>query len=627
MVDCLKKKREETTKEVKDDPMEIGATDSILNRDNRPRLPVSVNKDQSYLTLLDHGSMKSYIKKEIIDLLGIKIDSSTFQFKGISGGNFEVLGQVKLALVLPSLALSVKHMVNLFVAENMNHDLLFGIDVIKQIGLIVDPVKEIVFWKDRECHYTTSSIPELKLENSFDVLEVSQFSDEAVRDAVNRSHLTYPKDKTRLYNILNKYADAVKETPNTVNNFKFKNERTEKVPFHRSAPYGVPVKMFKKAKNLIQELINYGTIYKVEDPSKLKCCCSGFFVWKHAPEETALEDRKLQLEANLNHINKFLKRGFVHLPKIEALLARVEKNMLFTSIDFTGDFHQLLLDLEFSLYTAFCLPWGIYAYRKMPMGLSTSPEAFQQYMESILGYLEWLLIYIDDLLIMARDIIEGLDRLEEVLVVLSRHNVKVNLRKSYFLVTELQYLGFVLNQLGIGPNPEKIGPLMNMPIPKTVKDIRSQAGALSFYRKFVPNLASLLAPLTGLTAKNVTFEVTNEMISNLIEARQRLAKCTLLYYPDYSKDFHVQVDASDYGLGGHVFQLDANNVAYPVYFYSRKFFSQQTRYTVIEKEALAVVSLLEHLKNMLYGAVIFLLKHNLNLEKFFLIFSILFQVQ
>ena len=52
----------------------------------------------------------------------------------------------------------------------------------------------------------------------------------------------------------------------------------------------------------------------------------------------------------------------------------------------------------------------------------------------------------------------------------------------------------------------------------------------------------------------------------------------------------------------------------PVYFYSRKFSSQQTRYTVMKKEALAVVSILEHLKNMLYGAVVHIYTDNMNLS-------------
>ena len=122
-------------------------------------------------------------------------------------------------------------------------------------------------------------------------------------------------------------------------------------------------------------------------------------------------------------------------------------------------------------------------FRKMPMGLFTSPEALQQYMESILGNLEWLLIYIDDLLLMGKDIKDGLDKLEEVLVIIARFNAKFNLNKLFFLVKEFKYLGFILNQFGIALNPEKIGLLSNMLVPKTVKDIRSQASAFSFYRK------------------------------------------------------------------------------------------------------------------------------------------------
>ena len=225
--------------------------------------------------------------------------------------------------------------------------------------------------------------------------------------------------------------------------------------------------------------------------------------------------------------------------------------------------------------------------------MTTSPEGFQGYMEMVAGHLDNLFIYTDDLLSMGKGPGKSLDLLEDLFEVLGSNNIKINMEKTLLCVNSVKYVGFEIGQLGIQPNKEKVDGIMTIPIPRTVKDIRSILGALSFYRRFIPGLASLLAPLAKLTGKKKKFEITNDHIQRLEEAKELLAKRCLLYYPDYDKMFYVHTDASEYGVGGQIFQLDDNNVPLPVYFYSRKFSKIQLRYTVVEKEALAFIAILE----------------------------------
>ncbi len=598
------------------DQMEIDATELIDNYDDRPRLKAKVNDSTSYTALLDHGSMRSFIDEDLAKELNLKIEKTSISFKGINSKEFAINGISEVRLKFPSLAPSVKHKVKLFVGK-MKHKLLLGYDIIKKIGLVVDPVKNEVSWRDYTCSIAgnnSKEIPLVNVESSFDILEVSNYSDNVIEEAVSKSHLVKEGNRMKLKEILMNYVNHIKDTPNGVKDYKFKNELTSEVPFQRTPPYPVPMAMYKKAKNLIDELVADGTIYRITDSSSIKCCSSGFFVWKPIPENGNLEERLLRLVVNFKFLNQFLKRGRVFMPKIDSLLEKVMKGMWFSSIDLTGSFHQLLLDLEFALYTAFVLPWGLYAYLKMPMGLSTSPEAFQEYMMNIFGFIEWLLIYIDDLLILSSSEEEGLVRLEVVLDTFIQNNIKVNIGKSLFLVRRVKYLGFILGPVGISPNPSKVDALMSMPVPKTLKDVRSQLGGLSFYRRFIPKMSTILAPLSDLIGKNVKFEITRKHIECLAEARELLAKCALLYYPDYSKPFHLQVDASDYGIGGHVYQIDNSGVVYPVYFFSRKFNKTQLKYTVVDKEALGMIASLQHLRTMLYGTDLTIYTDSLNLS-------------
>ena len=135
-----------------------------------------------------------------------------------------------------------------------------------------------------------------------------------------------------------------------------------------------------------------------------------------------------------------------------------------------------------------------------------------------------------------------------------------------------------------------------------MKEVRSQLGALSFYRRFIPGLASLLGPLADLTGKDKKFVITEDHLARLKKAKELLAQRCLLYYPDYSRKFYIHIDASDYGIGAHIFQLDDHEIPHPVYFYSKKFNKVQLRYTVVEKEALGFIGILDQCRTMLYGS-------------------------
>ena len=72
-------------------------------------------------------------------------------------------------------------------------------------------------------------------------------------------------------------------------------------------------------------------------------------------------------------------------------------------------------------------------------------------------------------------------------------------------------------------------------------------------------------------------------------------------------------DASDYGIGALVYQLGDNGEPCPVYFYSKKISKKAVERTIVEKETLAVLAILEHLRSILYGHKINIYCDNLNL--------------
>lgn len=82
--------------------------------------------------------------------------------------------------------------------------------------------------------------------------------------------------------------------------------------------------------------------------------------------------------------------------------------------------------------------------------------------------------------------------------------------KSEFMKPEIHYLGYVITDKGIKPNPKKVEAIKKLKPPSTVKEIQQTLGLLTYYRKFVPEFSKLSKPLSQLLKKNIEFKWTTE---------------------------------------------------------------------------------------------------------------------
>ena len=119
---------------------------------------------------------------------------------------------------------------------------------------------------------------------------------------------------------------------------------------------------------------------------------------------------------------------------------------------------------------------------------------------------------------------------------------------------------------------------------------------VNFYRDMWRRRSHLIAPLTQLLGKGKKFNWGKEHQQAFEEIKSAISKETLLAFPDFSKEFHIYVDASDYQLGGVIMQEGR-----PLAFYSRKMSDAQRGYTTGERELLSVVETIKEFKNILLG--------------------------
>jgi len=243
------------------------------------------------------------------------------------------------------------------------------------------------------------------------------------------------------------------------------------------------------------------------------------------------------------------------------------------------------------------------------MGSSPSAFIFQQKMNELLDDLEHVSAYLDDCLIYSKaDFEDHLARIGQVLERLQKAGLRVNLNKSAFAKTEFKYLGYWVTQEGMRPLTSKVEAITAMKTPKTLKQLRSFLGMVNFYRDMWKGRSHILSPLTDLTKKDpknpnnkskirdISKYWTETHTQSFEKVKEVISSETLLAFPDFTKPFHVHVDASDIQLGGVISQDNK-----PIAFYSRKLTPTQQNYTTSEREMLSVVETLKEYRNILLG--------------------------
>ena len=245
-------------------------------------------------------------------------------------------------------------------------------------------------------------------------------------------------------------------------------------------------------------------------------------------------------------------------------------NAIHLQMDFSG-YNQVPIAKEDQHKTTFVCEFGYFAYRKMPFGLKNSPtvfsrivvKAFHEYIYKSMG------VYFDDWIIynMLKDHIKWL----RLMLERSRQiQLSLNIKKCIFATPIGILLGHVVCKEGIKVEIAKIKVIIDLKTPVNPKQIRIFLRHTRYYRKFIRHYSDITYPMEEFLRIDVPYHWTEEGQHSFELLKRKLVKAPILKFPNWSKKFHVHIDASDLDVGSILTQPTDDAIDHPNSYASRK---------------------------------------------------------
>ena len=197
-------------------------------------------------------------------------------------------------------------------------------------------------------------------------------------------------------------------------------------------------------------------------------------------------------------VNQAAKLDPYPLPRIEDLFASLAGGQVFSKLDLSRAYLQVMLDEESKHLVTVNTHKGLFRFNRLPFGVSSAPAIFQRIMEGVLKGIPGVSIYLDDILITGKSEEQHLANLERVLKQLEVSDMRLKHDKCCFKMPEVTYLGHRIDKEGLHPTEAKTKAILQAPTPKNLTELRAFLGLLNYYGKFLPNLSTVLAPLHKL---------------------------------------------------------------------------------------------------------------------------------
>lgn len=518
--------------------------------------------------LIDTGSDVSLLPRSFVKRHNyIKTNITHVKLSAANGTNIKILGTLSsnITLGLPSI-----FNWSFFVAD-IDHALI-GADFLSEFGLLVD----------------------LKRCRLIDANNLTSTKGSYANSTFPEVHLVVAELDPRVSKILQDCQELVKP-PNFLARRKHNVRHpieTKGGPVH-TKPRRLRPDILAKAKTEVEELVRLG----VFRPSRSD--------WSSAVVIKPKTDGSLRICGDYRALNSITVKDDYPMPNIADATGNLSGAKIFSNIDLVRAYYNIHVDEADQHKTALSFPFGLYEHITMPMGLTNAPKTWQRFVNELFFDLDFVFVYLDDILIFSKNEEIHEDHLRQVFERLQHADLHINLAKCNFFKRELVFLGHKITRDGFEPTNQKLEAVEKLEPPKTIHELRSQLGLLNFYRPFIQNAATTLAPLNDLLHGHARrndktpIDWTEDLKKSYQAAKEGLLKYVRLAYPKPGAQLRLTTDASDLAIGGVLEQETEKGKYEPLGFFSEKLTRTQLAWSTYDKELYAIAAGIEKFEHLL----------------------------
>ena len=320
----------------------------------------------------------------------------------------------------------------------------------------------------------------------------------------------------------------------------------------------------------------------------------GYSEWSSPVTLQPKPDGKIRLCVDFRKVNLLSTTDTYPLPRVDDSVDLVGKATFITKFDLVKGYWQVPLTERARKVASFVVSGAVYQCQVMPYGLKNAPATFQRLMNRVVDGIPNCSVYIDDVIIYDTVWEDHLNHVERLVSRLEEAGLVVNLSKCEFVKAEVQYLGYIVGHGRVVPPQAKIEAINSFSRPQCRRALQRFLGMIGYYRRFIKDYSTVLAPLTDLLKKDVKWNWSEKCEHAFKAVKSMLSNFPILRAPDFERPFSLAVDASKVGVGAVLLQPDDLDVEHPVSYFSKKFNKAQQNYSVIEQELLAIILALQH---------------------------------
>ncbi|GFY74657.1 hypothetical protein TNIN_5521 [Trichonephila inaurata madagascariensis] len=394
------------------------------------------------------------------------------------------------------------------------------------------------------------------IDSNPNIFDFDEITEQSVRKPTEYSTNRETKRET-----LCRYSKIFSNEPRKMHLVQHDIELINDVPI-RTKPY----RMSARQTDLLQEEIRKRLKYQVIEIGESDYASPMILV------ETPGRDSRPCID--YRKLNEVIRTQFYPLPNIEHRIETVAAAKYITLLDLTK------------------------GYRQIP--LTPKAQRLEEFITSFGTYQNWdyHISHID----------KELERIQKACLIIKPE-------KCNFAQDNVKYLGPVV---GLGKRSSaqlKVQTILDFPVPRTKTQVRAFLGIAGHYQQYIPMFSSLAAPLTELLkgkSKKGYLSWTSECQEFLVQLKKKLLTNPVLYTPDFKRQFILQANTPDTGIGIVLAQRNDRGEEHPILYLSKKFSDAEKVYCTTEKECAAIVYAVKKLNCYLDGPQKFIIQidHN-----------------